>query len=108
MRAQLRLAGALPDGRREPAHNHPGDQEDAERGHVPRVRDREVVAWLDEEEVEREHRGDGRGERRDLAVTRGNEEDREQVDDAEPGDRGHALQERDRAGGHADGRDRLE
>ena len=45
-----------------------------------------MVAGLDEEEVECEDRGNGRGERRDLAVARGNEEDREQVDDAEPRD----------------------
>ena len=66
------------------------------------------MARLDEEEVEREDRRDGRGERRDLAVARRHEEDCEQVDDAEPGDGRDVLQERDRARGDPDGRDRLE
>ena len=84
-------AGSRRDG--QPADHERRDQEHAQRDHVLRVRDREPVTRLDEEEVERKHAEHGGAERRDLAAADRHEQHREQVDDAQAGGGGERVEQ---------------
>ena len=97
-RAALGLSGLRAGGGREPSHHQRHHEEDPQGDDVVRVGDRQPVAGLDEEEVERQDAQDGGGQRGHLAAADGDEQDGEDVEDAEPGDRRDLVEEGDDAG----------
>ena len=106
-RAPVRLGGTLTTERGEAPDGQRDDEDEHEVEQLARVGDREREAWLREEQVVDEERGDGRDDRRDRAPDRPDDDHRHEVDRRGIGDLGRLFEdgdderaERDRDDGH--------
>jgi hypothetical protein len=98
-------ASASPRDRGEPADHYRRDQQHDQLDEVLRVGDRQLVARLDEEEVQREHPEHRGNERRQLPATDRDQQHREQIQAPQAGVVGRRRLEQRNAGGGAADRD---
>ena len=106
-RAPVRLGGTLATECREAPDSQRDDENEHEVEQLAGVGDREREAWLGEEQVVDEERGDRRDDSRDRAPDRADDDHRHEVDRRGVGDLGRLFEdgdderaERDRDDGH--------